>query len=278
MMRCALIPVLLLLASTAGAAPDTTLSANLGVSLFGLGLTAGVFPGVKVPLWNKEGNVLLEDTWVWAEYICTATPSYSRQGVRLRWSPIAVMELEGHAIISPYFGTFSSIIGFDSPDAAHTDDEIEAASDAGGRGTGWATNYGGDATLQGKVGPIILALSGGWAKWDVHPAANVSGEYFFEPEYEVLLGWHDQTLSGTGVLLFAKEWDKPEGRRLLVGSMTSYRQGVSAHDEMLRTGLIGVFRFDMGWQALLIVQPYLKSRPYPTFPPYIAAQAKRTFK
>ena len=55
--------------------------------------------------------MLFGDTFVQVECICQFTPAYAQVGPSVTFSPIAILDLSAQYIVSPYFGTFSSMIG-----------------------------------------------------------------------------------------------------------------------------------------------------------------------
>lgn len=263
--------MLLFLAAQAHAL-EPVLDVAIAGSYFPEGVRLSVTPGLKQPLWNRPDNVLFKDTWLRARLIADVTPSYARVGPEIGFSPVAVFELTGHYVVSPYFGTFSSIKGLPSADTVATDDLLDSLDAR----TGLVTRYGGEATLQAQVGPVVMAAWGGPQVWHTAPAEDV-GEYYYEPETELVLAMDDTTWQFNGVALYQHTIDDAIGRKLLVGSFTDYHMGVATGDTIFRTGLMGVFKPDDKWALLLLVLAQIEHRIEPTpFPPYLAVQARFT--
>ena len=147
------------------------------------------------------------------------------------------------------------------------------------RGPGLGSRWGTDATLQGKVGPIVVASWGELQGWDTWPSAKVQGDYYWEPESELLQSWHDLVWTVNGVLLFEHDWPSPEGRKIYVGAMANRAASVDTGDVWARVGPMVNFSVDERWSVLVLVQPYLQDRIYTTpLPPYVAARLRWSWK
>jgi hypothetical protein len=66
---------------------DTT----LGVTSWRTGVQADLRYGVRLPLFEQEGNPLLQGTGLKALGTLALTPSYLRAGGRLSFSPLAIL-------------------------------------------------------------------------------------------------------------------------------------------------------------------------------------------
>ncbi|MFT5680407.1 MAG: hypothetical protein ACI8RZ_001313 [Myxococcota bacterium] len=268
--------MLLALIATASAA-EFTMNASVAASYWPLGLRFETAPGVKIPLWNQEDSVLFGDTSLKLECLCQATPAYARVGPKVTFSPIAILDLSAHYTVSPYFGTFTSFIGFDDPDTAWTPEVMDAKVEDGNRGTGLATRWGTSATLKAKVGPIIVAANGELRGWELSTADNVVGGYLYEPETDLLLARSDTTRHTTAVLLYERELSADKAMR--VGAMNSTTASMEAGGRMHRLGPMATLSTADGtWSYLLLVQAQLEHRVEveegKVFPPYVALRAK----
>ncbi len=265
-----------LLSLTAHASPfKPMLRADLAASYWDEGAKVAAYPGVQKRLWGPDGSVLFGDTFLRIEGVAVLTPSYARLGPRVTFSPIAVFELSAHYLGSAYFGTFSSIKGFDDPDVVYTDDVVDAAV----RGPGLGSVWGVEATLQGKVGPVIAATFGELKGWDVWPAERVQGDYWWEPESELLLSWHDNTWALNAVALYEHVFDEERGRKLYLGAMYSQSTGVDTGDRFARLGPMANIAFSDRWGLLILTQAYLDDRIYTEpLPPYIGLRLRHTWK
>lgn len=262
--------MLLLLAqlTTPAVAAEPTFNASLSASYWGLGIQGKAGPGVKFALWNQPENILFKDTFLKAELKVQLSPAYARLVPTITFSPIAVLEIEAHYAGSVYFGSFSTIKSFASPDADYADAELEKLTGEAGTGQ----RGGGTVTLQGAAGPMLFAIWGEAERWSTTPFDGRDGCCFFESERELLFAWEETYFSANGVVLYERVVDADKGAKFRIGNMTNYQTAVVTGDELLRSGLITVYSFDRHWTALLVVQPYLKSRAWPTFPPYVGAQ------
>jgi hypothetical protein len=255
------------------AAVEPRMEAALGASAFALGVRGTFRPGYTQHLWGADDDILFKDTYVRALADLSVTPSYARVGPEIGFSPIAVFEMRAQAVLSEYFGTFSSIIGFHDPEAAPTDDALQREADLGFRDHGWGFRLSGGATLQAQFGPAVIFLDGALRHWITHPGPGVRGDYFYEPEISLMLAFEDTTFEYLGLLGYELP-DQRDDRSLLFGSGTLGALSVVAGDESLKTGLVGVYRFDgTRWQVIALVAPYVIDRVYTSaLPPYIAAQ------
>ena len=254
-------------------AAQTTFDASVAGGYWPLGLRFSATPGLKFPLWNQEDSVLFGDTFLQLECLCQATPAYGRIGPSVTFSPIAVFDVTAHYVVSSYFGTFSSLIGFDDPDTVWTDEVLDAEIDAGRRGTGWATRWGTDATLKAKAGPVIVALNGELLGWNIHAADNVEGQYVYEPQMDLMLAWKDQVRSTSAVLLVEK--GLPEERTMRLGLLDSTSKALSTDSSIHRIGPL--WTLDSGvWSYLALVQAQLEHQLQEVVPPYLAFQVKYT--
>lgn len=261
------------------AAPEFVLQADVAGSYWDEGFKVAAYPGVQWRLWGEDGSLLFGDTFLKLDAVAEVTPSYARLGPRLTFSPIAVFEMSGHFLPSAYFGTFSSVKGFDDPATVYTD----AVLDASPRDSGLGYVWGGDATLRGKVGPVIVAS---WAElrgWQLKPGDAVVGDYWWEPQSELLIGMTDQTWSINGVLLYEQVFDvagfEPGDRKLYAGAMFNRSSAVGTGDTFMRLGPMVNFQLNPSWAFLVLVQAYLDDRIYTDpLPPYIGARVRWTMQ
>ena len=256
------------------AAVEPRLESSLGASVWSLGLRGQFRPGFTQHLWGADDDILFKDTYVRGLAEVSLTPSYGRVGPEIGFSPIAVLEMRAGVAFSEYFGTFSSIIGFEDADAAPTAEALQREADLGYRDHGWGVRYSGGVTLQAQFGPVVIYTDGTLRHWSTHPGPAVRGAYFYEPEVSLVLAFEDTTFEGLGLLGYELP-DARDDRSLLFGSGTLWSFSTVAGDESLKTGLVGVYRFGgTRWQILGLVAPYLIDRSFTSpFPPYVAALA-----
>lgn len=264
---------LLPLVSAADLSPD--LEVRGAFSYARVGLQADLRGGAKIPLWNQAGSALFSDTFLKVHGTAMVTPAYLRGGARLTFEPIAVFNLAAFGYYSYYFGNFQTIIAFDDPHVNYgTNDELEAFSAQQTPGGGFT--WGLSPTIKAKAGPMIIAINAEYTSWHI-TAEPQYGDYFFEREYELLIGFQDQMLSTNGLLLYHLDRNPEDGRYLRIGDITTWRRALGDTDDtLLRTGLlVSLSAREERWTHSLIVQPYLISRAYPNaFPPFVAYTVK----
>lgn len=259
----------LLVASAFAAGLQPTLDTSLSASYFPEGLLVRVRPGLKLPLWNHEGSLLFSDTWVRGRLVAEATPSFGRVGPELGFSPIAVLELRVNYQASAYFGTFSSVKPLGTADAVATDAVLEALPNH----TGFQHRVVTEATLQGKVGPVVAAVWGGPQWWWTTSDAERRGDFWWEPETELVMAWDERVLSGGAVVLYQHDSTKVDGRQFFVGGYGEARTAESTDDRIVRAGLMGVLVPDRRFSLVALVLAQVEHRIEPTpFPPYLALQ------
>lgn len=252
-------------------AVEPTMDASLSASYWGLGTKVVAHPGLKFALWNKPDNILFSDTFLHAQVGVELTPAYARLVPTITFSPIAVLELQVHYAASTWFGSFSTLKAFDDPDAVYSD---AALAEIDGE-AGFGHRVGGEATLQAKAGPMVIALWGDAERWSVTPFAGRTGAYFFESERELLFAWDETYLSGNGVLLYEHTLNEEKGQVFRVGAIGNYSTALTTQDVLFRAGLLGTYSPSEHWTFVVIAQPYLISRAFPTtFPPYLGAQVR----
>lgn len=237
-----------------------------------LGLLGNVRAGVKVPLWVNPESTLFADPYLIAQAEAFTSPAYVRMGGRVTFEPIAIFQLQAYAFHTSYFGNFQTFIGYDDPLASYgTNGDIEqyVLDNPGRQGKGSALSWGVQPTLKAKVGPVLVLLSSELSHWGA--TSDVPGDYWYEREYELLVGRNDYTLNNNGALLY--EWDpkQDDGWKLRVGSLTNWRMALGdTEDEVLRTGLMLTWISHEGkWTHTGLVMPYLRSEGYNEGPPFV---------
>lgn len=257
-----------------GWSPNVEVRGNL--SFVRLGLLSTVRGGVSHPLWDQPGSALFGKTFVtaWAE--ANASPAYLRVGPRVSFEPIAIFNLQAFAWHTSYFGNFQTVIGFDEPGALYgTNEDLEAFSDR--QVPGSSITWGVAPTIKAKAGPVVIALSGEYTRWNLR--SELEGDYWFEREYELLIGRQDAIWSSNAVLAYELNPSPDDGWYARVGSITTYRKALGdTQDVLLRTGLLAsLSTHQERWTHSLLVQPYLIDRAYTRpFPPFIAYLVKWT--
>lgn len=266
---------LLFISLVAAAEIQPDLELRGAVSYQRIGFQGEARGGAKLSLWNQDNSVLFGDTYLKAHATAQVTPAYLRAGGRLTFEPIAVFNLAAFGYYSYYFGNFQTVISFDDPAAnygSNNDLKAYAARQTPGSGFTWGVS----PTIKAKAGPAVIAINAEYTNWHTH-VDSALGDYFFEREYELLIGFQDQVINANGVLLYHMDRDPNDGRYLRVGDITTYRHALGdTKDTLLRTGLlVSLSTNDERWTHSLVVQPYLVSRAFPkAFPPFVAYTVK----
>lgn len=267
----ALLALLLVHASLPAAlAVRPTLDADLGISVFGLGVKATLNPGLEQPLWNEEGDLLFDDTWLGLTLRLEATPAFARVGPELRFSPAAVLEARAHAMTTGYFGNFSALIGYEHPNGDYSPEGQDDAIRLGQRSAGRATDLGFDVTINGQVGPVVVTATGAWSRWSFEPGRSEGYAYYYETEYILMMRRSGEILQQVdGALLYELDPGGHEEAVLYLGSYSSLARTAEAEDQVMRTGAVMVWMIDEHWTWYVLAQVNLIDRVYGPFPPFM---------
>ena len=275
--------------ATAEAADVTpTFDGRVSLSYWRVGTQLNLRPGVVIGMpWAEPDNVILEPAALKLEAEVAATPAFLRAGGRATFTPVALLDVTPYAYFDQYFGTFQTVVGYDSWDANYgTNDDIAAyVEDTGAQATGRGLHYGVSTTLKAKVGAgpgdVIVLLNGDWSRWHINsPDLTADYDYFFERELEVMMRFGDSggenLVQGNGILMYELDRNPDNGSLLRVGSLTTYRMTTVADDRLFRTGaLVQIPTYEGKWTHTIIAQAYLSDRAYTSaFPPFFAYQIK----
>jgi hypothetical protein len=271
---------MLLLAAAFAAEP--TLDAAVGLSYWRLGLNVGVRPGLVIDMpWQQEGSVLMGSAALKPQLDVTASPAQARVGGRLRFEPIAMLDITPYAYGTAYFGNFQTVVGYDDWDVNYGDNDAIATyieEDPTRQATGKGVHAGINGTIKAKAGPVIVLANGDIGRWWVQSAATEQNPYFFEREYEVMMRagqtGGDTMFMLNGLVLYELDRDTEDDKYLRAGSITTWRRTFTADDEVLRTGVL-VTATKGKLTHVVLVQPYLRDRAFETvMPPFTAYQLK----
>ncbi len=263
-------PLLFVLAAQA-ASPTPDLEVRAALSFERLGMQADLRPGMKLGLWRDEGSLLFDDPHIKLQAQLFATPAYLRAGPRVVFEPIAIFQLQAFAHYDLYFGNFQTVVGYDQPDADYGSngdiaDYVSMDPDRQDRGSGW--HWGVAPTLKAQAGPVVIVANAEYSSW--HLQADVPGDYTFEREYELLMGFDDQLIAANGLLLYS--FEPAPGTTVRAGNLTTWRMALGdTEDELLRSGLAVSASLNEGRiNPTLVVQAYLRDRAYTApFPPFV---------
>ncbi len=197
-------------APLAGEAPHRELREQIGASVNNLGLQNSLDLSWRWPL-SASSNPLLSDAHLTLGLTHALTPSYTRVGAWAELSPLSVLDLRVGMEPAVYFGTFNSLMSFNSYSDPFNND---ARDKRGGAAFGTAGRVYVSPTLKMKAGPLLAAASADFEWWK----SDAAGPLFYEPARDTLL--------------------KTKGDRLLSTSSVLLYQRVLGPDGILSTGLI----------------------------------------
>ena len=234
-----------------------------------MGSNATVWSGIQQPLFRKKDNILFQNTGFVAQLGADVSPSFLRYGARAIFTPIEVLDISAYAMKNHYFPIFQTLVGYDSPDANYgRNADIDVYKIDQGRqdrGGGWQAGAG--LTLKAKVGSVISLINTNIEHFVVQ-AATPQGDWFWEPEKEVLIQAEGSTMVD-GAFLLMNEWERGDSI-VRVGSITTYRNSIEANDTLLRSGAIGFLQVSPRVTHILLVQSYLIDRAFSTGHPFVA--------
>ena len=266
--------------STSGTETFGQVTSVLGFNRVSLALIGQY--GINIPKWEKEGSTLFQGTGIQFVGELRNSPAYTRPGVRVTVTPIAVLQLQAYAFGSAYFGNLQTILAYDSAHEQYgTNEDIANYSESTGRQySSLGYNAGGNAVLQAKVGNIVFKNTFDYSYWNIPtPDEEVAkgGVATFEREKEVMMMFDgDQMIENNTLLLYQIDREKDKFYR--VGNLTSYRQSLGTKDILLRTGLIAIAQTSAQNSHILIVQPYLQDKTYDApFAPYFVYAFKHIY-
>lgn len=264
-------PIALIGAALAAVQP--TLDGSVGLAANNVGALAQLHPGLRLPLWDAPGSPLLQSTALELSAVVDLTPSFARLGPRITFTPLSVITLSADWVVSPYFGTFTSLVGFDDPAAVYDRDTLRASA----LEAGLSTRLSGRVDLRVKLGPAVAT---GWLaarRWALTRGPEEG--WYFEPDAFLMLARTD-TVRTLGGIAGAAVIDDPSRRRmLLIGAIAESRRAAVSGDALARAGLAVVWQPGGEWTWLATAQAYLDDRVYDSaLPPYLGLQARWTWR
>ena len=268
---------MILLAASAALAGSWNLSHQVAVSWFPKGLRYFGTYEYRMPLPWKSDSVLFDDVYFAPGAELEVSPAYARAGGRFHFTPIAVLEIEGEALATEYFGTFSGVTDFDRPDADFSDEAFERPEVVARRHSGFGFRYGITPTLQAKVSHLIIAAPQEFTRFTMIKPDGVTGEYWYEPQYDALFKWDDTVMVNNAYAFWAfRESSKEDSRFFWVGAQFNHQLVFGTGDTQLKAGPMVVFKAGQSkWvpTAVVFVEAWIQSPIHPIMPPYLAAAA-----
>lgn len=264
-----MVPGLLLLSLLpAATAVEPTADWTLSAAGFAAGVETTIAAGLRQPLWNREGDLLRQETYLQGQGLLTLTPAYLRAGVELAFQPATVFELRlGYATVA-WFGTFSAILPYQDPGGEY-DAEARQGRD---RTHGTSQRLWAQPTLRAKVGPVV-GIGSTTIRWEAVDPARYDEDllYWYHAELSVLVGRQDWAFDHNGLLLLELPSREAE---LYLGPYLTSRQALATGDSMMRLGPAAILRLDEGrWTVYALAQAWLSSRSFDRpLPPFIASR------
>lgn len=262
-----MLPLLALLTAPAPAL-EPVLDWTLSGAYWAAGAESTVKAGVRQPLWERPGNLLLDSVFLQGTGVLMVTPAFTRASAEVSFQPLTIFELRARYGAIGYYDAFTAVLIYDDPDAIY-DPEANAARD---RTTGLATRFALEPTLRMKGGPVVFV---GWSvfRWTtLYPGPTTDeGDYWLDPELALLVERDGVTWDHNGLL--AAEVNTQE-HTLYIGAYGTFRQSPSTDDAVSRLGPAVVWMPPGGhWSLYGICQLYIEDRVYTqAVPPYVGVR------
>src|SRR6266849_4781932 len=141
--------------------PRRELREQIGASVNNLGLQNSLDLSWRWPL-SSSSNPLLSDAHLTLGLSHALSPSYTRLGAWAEFSPLSVLDLRVGIEPGVYFGTFNSLMSFNSYSDPFSND---ARDKRGGGAFGTAGRLYASPTLKMKAGPVVAAASADFEWW-----------------------------------------------------------------------------------------------------------------
>jgi hypothetical protein len=207
---------------------------------------------------TSSTHPLLAGAHFGAGIVHALTPTQTRLGGWVQYSPLSILDIRAGVDPSVYFGTFNSLQGFDSYEDLFDTDARKARA---GAKAGLSLRTYVAPTVKLKAGPIVASATAEIEWW----RSNAEGDFFYEPTRDTLLkSAGDRMMSSTGVVMYQKAM---EDGTLSIGALhTTARVSDAPLNDIQKLGAIAVrelggSRFGLPRPKLtLIVARYLADR------------------
>jgi len=177
--------------------PRRELREQIGASVNNLGLQNSLDFSWRWPL-SSSPNPLLSDAHLTLGLSHALSPPHTRLGAWAEFSPLSVLDLRVGIEPGVYFGTFNSLMSFNSYSDPFSND---ARDKRGGGAFGTAGRLYASPTLKMKAGPVVAAASADFEWWK----SDAAGPLFYEPARDTLLKTRgDRLLNTSSVLLYQR--------------------------------------------------------------------------
>ena len=184
---------------------------------------------------SRSNHPLLSGAHISTGITNVLTPTQTKLGGWIEYSPLSILDLRAGIDPSAYFGSFDSLMGFASYAEPFDPDAREAR---GGAKAGTATRAYLSPTLKFKAGPIVGAAGAEFEWW----RSSADAAFFYEPTRDTLLkSGGDRMMTTTSVLMY--QWTTGQGALSIGGIHTSAQVFDAADNRIQRLGLIGIKEF-----------------------------------
>ena len=176
---------------------------QIGASVNNLGLQNSLDLSWRWPL-SSSSNPLLSDAHLTLGLTHTLSPSYTRVGAWAEFSPLSVLDLRVGIEPGVYFGSFHSLLSFNSYSDNFSNDARDKRGDSA---FGTAGRLYASPTLKMKAGPLVAAASADFEWWK----SDAAGPLFYEPARDTLLKTKGDRLLNTATVLLYQRGLGPDG-------------------------------------------------------------------
>ncbi|MBM4368303.1 MAG: hypothetical protein FJ102_18970 [Deltaproteobacteria bacterium] len=251
---------------------------SLALSWFPRGLRYAFAAEYQVPAsWSNPDSVLFDPAMLGAGPYVELTPAYARAGGRVHFVPIAVLDISAEALATGYFGTFTGVTDFDTPDADFSEAAFETEAVMARNHAGFGFRYGVTPTLQAKVSKFILAMPQEFTRFTMIVPEGATGDYWYEPQYDALMKWDDTLMVNSGLAFWAfREKSDEDPRMFWAGVRFDHQYVFGTGDRQLKLGPMVVFKPGKSPAVpvcVLFAQAWLQSPIHEVVPPYLAGAA-----
>lgn len=170
-----------------------------------------------------------------------ASPAYTRVHGWVEITPVRAASLRLGAMPSVYFGTFHSLLGFESAQDDYSDEARRARAPAAEAGTALCLYAA--PTVRVAAGPLLAVASASLERW----SASTGESFFYEPSRDALLDASGGRMLTTTSSTLALRRPRGDGGELLAGVVhrLTHLSGASGNDAQ-RVGVVATRSFGAG--------------------------------
>lgn len=216
------------------AGPGRGIRAQLGASINNAGLQNLLEVAWTRPL-SASSHPLLAGAHISGGIVHVLTPTQTKLGGWVEYSPLSILDIRAGVDPSAYFGTFNSLQGFDSYDDAF---DSEAREGRAGAKRGVSIRSYIAPTIKVKAGPLAAATTLELEWW----RSSAAAVFFYEPTRDTLLKSDgDRMLNATSVLLYQR---RAGAGQLSVGALHTFSKVYDAdQNRVQKLGAIAIREF-----------------------------------